>query len=142
MSPQRFESTSSEILLHTKIQNYLIIFHNIFYNVNDYCVKLPPYLRLCEENDRRRLRSNVNPPDYYSTQRSTLDLSTMRAMSLDNISLKCTILPRSTAFKNSFFFRSHMLWNYLPVDIRVEQCPSKFKKLLLVYLWDDLMKPD
>ena len=122
------------------ILNDLVIFHKIFYNLS--CVKLPFYLRPCDENDRSRLRSNVNPPDYYNSQSSTLDLSTMRATSLDKNSLKCTVIPIATGFKNCFFLRCHMLWNYLSLDIRTEQSPQNFKRLLLLHLWDDLMKPD
>ena len=78
------------------ILNDLIIFHKIYNDI--YCIKLPPYLRPFENEDRSRLRSNVNPPDYYNSQRSTLDLSTMRAISLDEKSLKCTIPATSVVF--------------------------------------------
>ena len=122
------------------IFNDLIIFHKIY---NDsYCVKLPSYLRLCNSEDRSRLRSNINPPDYFNSPRSMLDLSTMRAISLDDKSLRCTITSTSVVFKNSFFFRSHMLWNYLPLNTRDEICPKKFRSQLLVHLWEEVMKPD
>ena len=118
----------------------LVIFHKIFYN--NYFVKLPSYFRLCNTEDRSRLRSNVVPPNYFDSQRSTLDLSSMRALSSDNLSLKCTVEPRAPAFKNSFFFRAHMLWNFLPITIRQETNQPTFKKLLILHLWDTLMKPD
>ena len=122
------------------ILNDLIIFHKIYNDI--YCIKLPPYLRPFENEDRSRLRSNVNPPDYYNSQRSTLDLSTMRAISLDEKSLKCTIPATSVVFKKSFFFRGHLLWNHLPLNIRAEQSPSKFRNILLPHLWGEVMKPD
>ena len=109
---------------------------------NNYCIKLPPYFRPYNANDRGRLRSIVNPPEYYNTQRSTLDLSSMRAMSYDDKSLKCTLSSVSVSLRNSFFFRGHMLWNHLPLNLREEQLPSKFKALLLPHLWDVVMKPD
>ena len=118
----------------------LIIFHKVFYK--DYFVKLPSYLRLCNIEDRNRLRSSVVPPNYYDSQRSTLDLSSMRALSLDNLSLRCTVEPRAPAFKNSFFFRAHILWNFLPINIRQETSSSMYKKLLILHLWDIIMKPD
>ena len=122
------------------VLNDLIIFHKIFNN--NYCIKLPPYFRPYNANDRGRLRSIVNPPEYYNTQRSTLDLSSMRAMSYDDKSLKCTLSSVSVSLRNSFFFRGHMLWNHLPLNLREEQLPSKFKALLLPHLWDVVMKPD
>ena len=118
----------------------LVIFHKIFYN--NYFVKLPSYFRPCNTEDRSRLRSNVVPPNYFGSQMSTLDLSSMRALSSDNLSLKCTVEPRAPAFKNSFFYRTHMLWNFLPITIRQETNQPKFKKLLILHLWDVLMKPD
>ena len=132
-------------LLHLKyffMLNDLIIFHKIYYKHNEYCVELPSYLQPYEEADRRRLRSNVNPPQYLNSQVSNTDLSNMREISRDEKSLKCIIVPRTTQFKNGFFFRTHLLWNYLHIDMRSEQCPMKFKKLLLIHLWADLLRPD
>ena len=123
------------------ILNDLIIFHKI-YSVDSYCVSLPSYFRPFNDNDRGRLRSNVNPPDFFNSQRSTLDLSSMRAMSHDDKSLKCTLSSVSVTFRNSFFFRGHMLWNHLPLKIREEVLPSRFKALLQPHLWDLVMRPD
>ena len=124
------------------VLNDLVIFHKIFYKYNDYCIELPSYLRPYEAEERRRLRSNINPPDYLNGQVSTTNLSNMRSVSKDEKSLKCTVEPKCAQFKNSFFFRTHLQWNYLPLEMREEQCPIKFKKLLLVHLWADLMRPD
>ena len=120
--------------------NDLIIFHKIYNDI--YCIKFPSYFRSCENEDRIRLRSNMNPPIYYNIERETLGLSEMRAASLDNKSLKCLITSPSAVFKKSFFFRTHMLWNYLPLNIREEQCPSKFRNHLLLHFWEEAMKPD
>ena len=118
----------------------LVIFQKVFYD--NYIVKLPTYLRQVVDDDRGRLRSNIAPPDYYNSQPSTIDLSNMRSLSLDSNSLKCTVEPRAPAFKNSFFFRAHMLWNYLPQMIRQEENPVTFKRLLRSHLWDVLLNPD
>ena len=123
--------------------NDLVIFHKIFYKINDYCVELPSYLRPYEEDERRRLRTTINAPSYLGDcETSTMDLSVMREMSYDSKSLKCTIVPKCSQFRSSYFFRSHLLWNYIPLDIRSEMCPSRFKKLLLVHLWDVILRPD
>ena len=123
------------------ILNDLVIFHKI-YNVESYPVNFPSYFRPFNDNDRGRLRSNVHPPDFYNSQTSTLDLSSMRAMSHDDKSLKCTLSSASVKFKNSFFFRAHMLWNHTPLEIREEVLPVRFKSLLQAHLWDVVMKPD
>ena len=123
------------------ILNDLIIFHKIF-SVESYPVNIPSYFRPFNDNDRGRLRSSVNPPDFYNSQTSTLDLSSMRAMSHDDKSFKCTLSSASVKFKNSFFFRSHMLWNHTPLEIREEVLPVRFKSLLQAHLWDLVMRPD
>ena len=123
------------------ILNDLIIFHKI-YSVESYFVKIPPYFRPFNDNDRGRLRSSVNPPDFYNSQISTLDLSSMRAMSHDDKSLKCTLSSVSAKFRNSFFFWGHMLWNHLPLQIREEVFPASFKALLQTHLWDLVIRPD
>ena len=94
------------------------------------------YFRPYNDNDRICLRSLVAPPDYYNSQRTTLDLGSMRAISYDAKSLKCTLSTVSPSFKRSFFYRVHLLWN------REESVPSKFKILVCAHLWDVLMKPD
>ena len=118
----------------------MIIFHKIFNDI--YCIKLPPYFRTFDESDRARLRSTVRAPVYYNSERDTLDLASMRAVSQDDKSLKCTLASVSPCLKRSFYYRVHMLWNHLPINIREEQAPSKFKALLIAHLWDVVMKPD
>ena len=116
--------------------NDLVIFHKIYNDI--YCVKFPSYFRSCDNDDRNRLRSNVNPPNYYNNERQVMGLSEMRATSLDSKSLKCLITSPSAAYRKSFFFRSHLLWNYLPLNIREEQS----RKLLVLHLWEEVMKRD
>ena len=120
--------------------NDLKMFHKIYYDIC--CVKLPSYFRSCNLEDRGRLRSNVRPPNYLDGRTSSVDLSAMRTMSVDDKSLKCEVAATSIAFKNSFFFRGHILWNYLPLSIRGEMCPTKFREALLPHIWDLAMKPD
>ena len=70
---------------------------------NPYPIKGQTY----NDDDRDRLRSLVAPPDYYNSQRTTLDLGSMRAVSYDAKSLKCTLSTVSPSFKRSFFYRVH-----------------------------------
>ena len=83
------------------ILNDLIIFHKFFHDC--YFIKLPFYFRPYNDDDRGRLRSLVAPPDYYNSQRTTLDLGSMRAVSYDAKSLKSTLSTVSPSFKRSFF---------------------------------------
>ena len=36
----------------------------------------------------------------------------------------------------SFFYRAHLTWNKLPLDLRNIGAPSKFKKELLEFIWN------
>ena len=116
----------------------LVLFQKIYYGNS--VITLPNYLHAITHEDRSRLRSNICPPQYYS-QFSTIDLGTMRSNRYDNLSLKCSIEPKVAAFKRSYFFRTHLLWNELPVKLREIKEITKFEKDLKYYLWDVLLHP-
>ena len=59
--------------------------------------------------------------------------------SSDELQLECSIKPRIDVFKNSYFYRTHLLWNEVPLNIRSENCLTTFKTKLKEYLW---MKAD
>ena len=69
--------------------------------------------------------------------------SRLRFCKLDKLSLVSSIIPTTKAskatcnntFASSFFYRSHLLWNELPFDLRSIECPLKFKASLKLYLW-------
>ena len=121
------------------ILNDLIIFYKIFHDC--YFIKLPLYFCPYNDDDRGRFRSLVAPPDYYNSQRTTLDLGSMRAVSYDVKSLKYTLSTVSPSFKHSFFLPCPFIMES-PIGIREESVPSKFKILVCAHLWDVLMKPD
>ena len=72
--------------------------------------------------------------------------SRLRFCNLDKLSLVSAIIPATKAtkattsntFASSFFYRSHLLWNELPFEIRSIQCPIKFKRILKSHLWSKL----
>ena len=83
-------------------------------------VKLPSYLKFYEGNSR------------------------LRTCHLDRLSLVSSIKPKvsviSESNKNSplyksFFYRVHLLWNLLPLDMREIQSLSVFETQLLLFLW-------
>ena len=45
----------------------------------------------------------------------------------------------NNVFKNSFFFRTHILWNMLPLQIKIVENYELFKKELEGYLWDGIV---
>ena len=68
-------------------------------------------------------------------------VSRLRSTHLDSLSLVSSITPSSptNAFANSFFYRSHCLWNRIPFCIRENSCPRSFKTLVLAYLWKEVL---
>ena len=121
----------------------LVQFHRIFYGHS--VVKLPTYLEPLDNDDRNRFRSNVPPPNRYGQDTvasdDILDLGSMRNRRMDKSSLKCNIEATAPSFKNSFFFRAHILWNNLPVDVRELNMSTEFQIKLRHHLWDVILDP-
>ncbi len=93
--------------------NELIIFHKSYHNIIP--LRFPHYLKLF--NGATRLRSSH----------------------LDDHSFVCSIdvsSTRSKCFKKSFFYRTHLLWNDLPYDIREIESTSIFKSRVTNHFWD------
>ena len=69
--------------------------------------------------------------------------SCLRASHYDRLSIICNILPRSNSyslsscnpFTNSFFYRTHSIWNLVPFNIREISCPINFKHKIIEYVW-------
>ena len=56
---------------------------------------------------------------------------------------KSDIVPCTDAFGYSFFYRTMIKWNNLPVDARQSECISQFKSKLVKHLWTaDIDWPD
>ena len=99
----------------------LMFFHAVFYSYS--VVKFPTYLkpfagsRLRNSHyDRLSIISNVIPriPQNLNTTNSCMGIS------------------------KSFFYRAHLAWNRLPLDLRDIAAPGKFKKGLLKYIWSNI----
>ena len=104
--------------------NDLLFFHKI---INELVpVSLPSYLSFYEGGSR------------------------LRRCHLDRLSIVCSLLPRSTQssvrsnshLSKSFFYRTHLLWNTLPFDLRTISSPTLFKSELIKHLWHSLMDDD
>ena len=96
--------------------NDLLFLHKVLYNLVP--ITLPEYLSFFQGQSR------------------------LRHTHLDNLSLVCSVTPRtvSNAFATSFFFRVHCLWNKLPHCIRSIENHISFKTELTKFLWQDLLR--
>ena len=95
--------------------------------INDFsCVKLPPYITF-----------------YNGTTR-------LRSCHLDYLSLVSSKFPKRLAscdsarggFRHSFFYRTHLMWNLLPLSLRQIIRPSVFKSKFIDYIWKELVRVD
>ena len=114
------------------------MFHKIFYGLCP--ISLPYYVKIVEEADlaEYRLRTNIKPPDYLGAPVQS-SLEAMRAESKpDYLSVKITVDDRVQVFLNSFFIRSSIKWNRLPLHLREISCPDEFKIGLTVHLWETM----
>ena len=96
--------------------NDLILFHKV---VNNYIpLSMPFYL---------------NPFD---------GIERLRSGHLDELSFVSSILPRGSStnlLNKSFFYRSHSLWNALPLEIRSIGSSTLFRKKLEAHMWHNLL---
>ena len=81
-------------------------------------LKLPNYINVCMPEGSRYTRRNAQIHDVTDT--STYESS---------------IVPCNDAFRYSFFQRTMLRWNDLPVNIRQVECLTKFKTSLQNHLW-------
>jgi len=99
------------------IYNDLVLFYKI---VNQLVpVNLPGYMTVSVPEDSRYTRRNAQIHDM-----------------IDVSSYKSGITPCSDALKHSFFHRTMLRWNHLPVSIRQVECLPRFKSNLTALLWD------
>ena len=82
----------------------------------------------------------LNMPNYLTPYDGT---SGLRITHLDKLSYTSHIRQNITGINNlnkSFFFRSHSLWNSLPLEIRNKENPNEFKTELEKHVWSIALK--
>ena len=106
------------------IYNDLVLFYKI---VNELVpIEFPDHISVCNAEGSRFTRQNA----------AIHNLS-------DISSYCCNITPSSDALKHSFFFRTAINWNGLPVNVRQSDHLAMFKSSLTSYLWSpDVDWPD
>ena len=101
--------------------NDLVLFYKISNNLVP--LSLPPYLNFFDGYSR------------------------LRSCHLDTFSIVSEIQPKVTpsfsdnknsALNKSFFYRTYLLWNSLPLEIRAVTTLSLFKTKLLKFMWDSV----
>ena len=103
--------------------NDLLLLHKIIYNLSP--IKLPDHLHLF--NGERRLRScHLDTLSLISDIRPKIHAKYSKE-SVDGTEYKI--------FENSYFYRSHLAWNKLPLSVREISAPSIFWPKLRGHLW-------
>ena len=81
----------------------------------------------------------INLPDYITFLDNSRTRHTRRTAAIidgdDTTTLHCSIVPTCDAFKNSYFYRTMLIWNKLPLSVRQASGISSFKTKLIEYLW-------
>ena len=87
--------------------------------------------------------SCINLPDYLKFYNGSTRL---RSSHLDHLSLVSNVVPRGSSlpnsrnsFANSFFYRTHLMWNRLPMSLREIIRPGVFKMELKKHIWDNIV---
>ena len=99
-------------MIHRFNLNDLVLFHKVFHRRIP--VKMPPYLSLFTGNQ-------------------------LRSSHLDNLCFVSSVLPRGSstaALNKSFFYRTHNLWNHLPLHIRQIVSTFEFRRELVIHFWE------
>ncbi len=112
--------------------------------------------RFCLSNDMIFLHKVINKlvpielPGYLSFFQGQ---SRLRSCHMDYRSLISSVAPNVVInssnvssernsinpFHNSFFYRAHLIWNCLPLEIREIESHSLFKNELIKHLWKELL---
>ena len=76
----------------------------------------------------------------------------METQGLDRVTMidsrsyaQCTLQPKGTStglLDKSFFYRTHSMWNHLPLDVREITCNLSFKNKVTEHLWSQLLATD
>ena len=78
-------------------------------------------------------------PDYLVLHNG---VSRLRSTHLDRLCFESSVHPNNmnNAFSKGFFYRAHLKWNRLPLDIRESQDLLLFRTKLRNYLWKSVME--
>ena len=110
----------------------LTLFHKIYHK--KICIDLPENYKPLDDEESSRLRSTIRPPDYLMVN-ETINLENMRNTRNDKLSLKCVNELNSNTYRNSYFFRTVLEWNRLPLELKANDSLTQFENDLKSHLW-------
>ena len=70
------------------------------------------------------------------------DYNDLRNNRYDEFALKSVVEAKNRSFGASFFFRTHSLWNDLPMSLKIESRSSVFHTRLKTHFWELMIDPD
>ena len=118
--------------------NDLILFHRIIHK--KICITLPDYIQLA--SPPRSLRTCHIDPLYFSSKikprQTTLTTNTTKNKSNMNDPDYGQHVLRE--FEHSYFYRTHLQWNKLPLHLKIIEEQEAFKNKLNSYLLGDLVE--
>ncbi len=110
--------------------NDLVFIHKIVHGLSP--AKLPEHITLYNPAHTRSLRSgHLDQMSLVSSVQPQVH-RTYDKVSVNGSSFK--------TFENSFFYRTHALWNKLPLETRSLHIPSVFKQNASKFLWQDALE--
>ena len=140
--------------LQKRAIKWILSEENLSYSTEQYFQKckaldILPLAHKFDLNDLLFLHKAINNlvpislPQYLSFYQG---VSRLRHCHLDSRSLVSSIVPRCSQssihsngpLSKSFFYRTHILWNSLPLEIRQLSCPSSFKSHVTKHFWSIL----
>ena len=116
----------------------LFLFHKIVHG--NICINLPQYLSLVTVShtpsyvDKLRKRT----PKCRAEVHPVFDcsLSEINQHTCDPLLFRCSFKPRTKVNDSTFFIRSYLEWNKIPLLIRVEENAEIFQDKLKNYIWE------
>ena len=85
--------------------------------------------------DRLRPRRVPYPIDKHPIFQCSLDNNTIHTQ-IDPLLFKCSVNPRTQVSENSFFHRTYIEWNKLPISIIIQDNLEIFQKMLCGHIWE------
>ena len=110
----------------------LKFFHSVVYGFS--CVTLPDYIKPFTGSNLRS--SHLDSRSY---------VSSVIPRNLNTLSTLSSNLSSKRGFSNSYFYRTHLAWNRLPLALRETVSPDMFRVKLLEHIWKEcvpLCDPD
>ena len=120
-------------------QSDLCLFHKVYYNICP--LSFPSYISYsnAESTTYYSLRTSTYPPDYLGSslpsQQARLNYGP------DTMSVDITIDIRLQLFARSFYVRTALAWNRLPLNIRSIKSTTGFKIAVATHLWSNEYDP-